>query len=273
MNYEEFKNILTEKFSYQTPQEALDAAKESFCYKFNTWYHINVLRGIMSCHKFSKKGLFDMNQFAAHSHRFLTLVEKCGVPVKIEGLDNLEIMKQNGCVLVANHMSLLETFILPSMFLSFGKGTYVLKESLFKYPFFKNALNAIHPISVRRENPRDDLKKVLQEGSEKLKKGISLMMFPQATRDIHFDKTKFNTIGHKLAAKVNAPLIPVAIKTDFYAKGGRVDRSKPVHISFGKPILNISGNRKVAYDEAFQFIAETYKSWGGKVNLLPAKQS
>jgi 1-acyl-sn-glycerol-3-phosphate acyltransferase len=271
MTYEEFKNIITQKFSYQTPQEALDAAKRSFFYKFNIWYHINVIRGIISCYKFSKRGLFDINQFAAHSYRFLTLVEKCGVSVKIEGLDNLEIMKQKGCVLVANHMSLLETFILPSMFLAFGKGTYILKESLLKYPYLKNALNAIHPISVKRENPRDDLKKVLQEGSEKLKRGISLMMFPQATRDVNFDKTKFNTIGHKLAAKVNAPLIPVAIKTDFQAKGGRVDRSKPVHISFGKPILNIAENRKAAYEEAFAFIAETYKSWGGNVKLLSAK--
>ena len=271
MNYDEFRNILRENLEYKTSPEFLKLAKKKFLYKFNLWYYINIVKSIARCYKYSKRNEFDIERFAIQSHEFLQQVEDCGVAVNIEGLENLKIMKEQGCVLVANHMSMLETFILPSMFLPFGKATYILKESLLKYPLLKNALHAIEPISVKRENARDDLKKVLTEGVVKLKDGVSVVIFPQSTRDVAFEKSKFNTLGHKLAAKVNAPIIPVALKTDFYSRGrifkdlGHLDRTKPVHVKFGKPIFDVSQNRQRAYEEAFQFIAKTYQSWGGQV--------
>jgi len=48
---------------------------------------------------------------------------------------------------------------------------------------------------------------------------ISVLIFPQTTRDLRFDPNKFNTLGIKLAKRAKVPVIPVAVKTDAWGMG------------------------------------------------------
>jgi 1-acyl-sn-glycerol-3-phosphate acyltransferase len=271
MKYDEFSTILKKEHMYKTSEDALEMCKKDFLYKFDFWFYANLLKVVWDCSSLSKKGKLDHYEWACQSLRMFQLVERAGTGVTVEGAENLEILKDGPCVLVANHMSMMETFMLPCLFLSYGFGTYVLKESLLTYPYFKDVLGAIDPISVKRDNPRKDLKTVLTEGVEKLTNGTSMVIFPQSTRDAVLNRAKFNTLGHKLASRANVPVIPVAIKTDFFSKGkivpdlSKLDRSKEVFIKFGKPICNVAADPKGAHEKTFRFIADNYRSWGGEV--------
>jgi 1-acyl-sn-glycerol-3-phosphate acyltransferase len=271
MKYDEFSTLLKKEYGYSTSEDALKMCKKNFLFKFDFWFYVNLWKVVLDSSKLSKKGKLDHYEWACQSLRMFQLVERSGTGVTVEGVENLEIMKDGPCVLVANHMSMMETFMLPCLFLSYGFGTYVLKESLLTYPYFKDVLGAIDPISVKRDNPRKDLKIVLTEGVEKLTNGTSMVIFPQSTRDAVLTKAKFNTLGHKLASRANVPVIPVAIKTDFFGKGkiisdlSKLDRSKEVFIKFGKPIYNVADDSKGAHDKTFRFIADNYRAWGGEV--------
>ena len=58
----------------------------------------------------------------------------------------------------------------------------------------------------------------MEEGSERLKKGKSVLIFPQKTRSEIFNPKEFNSLGVKLAKKNNVPVIPMAVLTDAWVK-------------------------------------------------------
>ena len=98
---------------------------------------------------------------------------------------------------------------------------------------------------------------------------ISVLIFPQTTRDLRFDPKKFNTLGIKLAKRAKVPVIPVAVKTDAWGMGkwakdfGRFNPSKLVRVSFGEPV-HISGNDKTEHRSTIDFIRA--KRDGRKIN-------
>ena len=163
-------------------------------------------------------------------------------------------------------MSVLETFIFPCLIMPYKAYTVVLKRSLMQYPVFKHVLCSLDPIVVDRTNPRQDFKTVMEEGLANLKNNISVLIFPQTTRELRFDPKKFNTLGIKLAKRAKVPVIPVAVKTDAWGMGrwakdfGRIDPSKPVRVSFGEPV-HISGNGKTEHRSTIDFIRTKLAGW------------
>jgi len=117
-------------------------------------------------------------------------------------------------VFVGNHMSTLETMVLPAIIQPVKKVIFVIKEELTTYPLFGEIAKARDPILVGRENPREDLKIVLEAGSKKLHEGTSVIIFPQKTRSVYFDPSSFNSLGVKLAKRNKVPVIPIALITD-----------------------------------------------------------
>jgi len=170
-------------------------------------------------------------------------------------------------VFVGNHMTTLETMILPSIIRPIKQLVYVIKEELSRYPLFGPIALARDPILVGRENPREDLKIVLEEGSKKLKAGKSIIIFPQRTRSAVLDPALFNSLGNKLAKRNNVPVIPIALITDAWGNGkhikevGKIDPNKPVHMAFGEPIY-ITGNGAEEHQDIINFISNKFREWG-----------
>ena len=181
----------------------------------------------------------------------------------------------DGCkgpvVYVANHMSLLDTLVLPCILLKFGKVTFVVKEGLLRYPVLGTIIRAIHPIAVTRKNPRNDFKTVMKKGQALISDGCSIIIFPQATRSASFNLTTFNSMGVKLAQRTGVPVVPVALKTDFQGNGriikdmGAVDPGKELYIKFGNPMF-VEGKGQDIHKKVVKFIVENLKSWGVKVH-------
>jgi len=111
---------------------------------------------------------------------------------------------------------------------------------------------------------------VLNKGMELLAKGISVVIFPQSTRNTEFNPIEFNSLGVKLAGRAGVPIVPVAIKTDFWENGrvfkdlGPISRNKPVYIEFHSP-MSVKGNGKEENEKIIDFISSKLKSWGGIV--------
>ncbi len=189
----------------------------------------------------AKRGQYGTPEWCENSFATLRALEAAGVKFEITGTDAFKAV-EGPCVFIANHMSTLETFILPTIIAPFKDATFVVKQSLVDYPIFKHIMRARNPITVGRTIPREDLKAVLEGGTERLKAGISIIIFPQTTRTPVFDPEQFNTIGVKLAKKAGVPMVPIALKTDAWGNGvylkdyGKIDPSKKVRFAFGKPL-------------------------------------
>jgi len=203
--------------------------------------HTNVIKKIILSAIKANKGEYTYKELVIDGLKILDMMRDVGCKVTIKGKENLKDLTPP-CVFIANHMSTLETLVLPGVIGGEFRVTFVVKSSLLKYPFFGKILSALNPIPVSRKNPKEDYKIVMQEGLKRLQEGISVIVFPQATREIIFDPSKFNTLGIKLSKKANVPAVPVALRTDAWGIGkifkdfGKINPSKPICFFIGKPL-------------------------------------
>lgn len=192
------------------------------------------------------------------------ILESVGGRLEIEGLEHLEPDRPR--VYVANHMSTLETFLLPGILRPHGPVTFVVKRSLVNMPVFGPIMRSRDPVVVDRKNPRHDLTAVLDGGAERLARGTSIVVFPQSTRMAGFDPSRFNSIGVKLARRAGVEAIPLALKTDAMGRGklvrdfGRLRPDLPVRFKFGRP-MRIEGAGKAEHESISAFIAEHLARW------------
>ncbi|MDO5537829.1 MAG: lysophospholipid acyltransferase family protein [Desulfovibrionaceae bacterium] len=173
------------------------------------------------------KGLCDDEHWCYASAMVAEDCERSGLRFHVMGMDILEKM-DGPCVIVANHMSTLETFILPAIVRPRFPVTFIVKRSLVEMRFFGPVMRSRDPVVVDRKNPREDLTTIMREGVDRLKKGVSVIVFPQYTRALHFDPSHFNTIGVKLARKAGVPVVPLALKTDAWGQGKKIKELGPV---------------------------------------------
>lgn len=268
ITHEQFEELLQNGGYISKPEEL---RKKALPKGFRSWwrfYIVGTLGTVIVGLKAIIKGDFSPRTFAKMSFRMIQTVEASGTSVEIYDTDKLNSIKGKPCVFVGNHMSLVETFHLPCIVSSFCKTTIIAKSSLAKYPFFGQCLRAVKPILLDRKNPRKDLNETLSQGTERLKSGLSIILFPQGARTTVFDPRKFNSLGAKLARSAGVPIIPVACKTDYASCGkilkdlGPIDPSKTVKYAIG-PILDPNTlSQAELQDACTKFIAGKLTEWG-----------
>ena len=220
---------------------------------------------VLSGSKLAKRGNYDNTEWCRSSITLLRAMEYVGFSFEIDGIQYVEKI-EGPCVFIANHMSTLETVILPIVIQPVRDVTFIVKQDLLEVPFFRHIMRSRDPIAVGRSNPRQDLKAVLEGGVERLKRGISIIVFPQTTRMPSIDPTQFNTIGIKLAKKADVPIIPLALLTDAWGTGtfikdfGKINPAKPVHFSFGEP-MRVLGRGTDEHESIIRFIEGKLKQW------------
>ncbi|MGB5717876.1 MAG: lysophospholipid acyltransferase family protein [Gammaproteobacteria bacterium] len=233
-------------------------------------FYAKVIMIVATASRLAKRGIYKDNQWIRSSYHTVKALESVGGNFKIENANVFRELK-TACVFVSNHMSVLETFVLPCLIQPSRDVTFVVKKSLIDYPFFKWVMRSRHPIVVGRENPREDLRAVLEQGQRRLKNNISVIIFPQTTRSEIFDPKAFNTLGVKLALRGNVPVVPVALKTDAWGIGrkykdfGKIEPAKRVHFCFGEPI-HVKGSGKNEHKVIVDYIT-------GKINAWQAEQT
>lgn len=208
---------------------------------------------------------YTADDWVGASEAVVQTLEYLGARFYLEGMENLS--KVDGpCVIVSNHMSTMETFVLPCVVQPVRDVTFVVKESLLKYPCLGPVLRSRDPISVGRANPREDLAAVLDGGQRLLAAGRSIIIFPQGTRSDVVDVSQFSSLGVKLARKAGVPIVPLALKTNAWGSGslikdmGAIRPEIPIHFRFGDPV-SINGNGKEEHAAIVQFIQQTFAGW------------
>lgn len=212
-----------------------------------------------------KNGAYTDERWVESSADVFRLAESVGMRFIVE---NFSVVKElnDPCVFVGNHMSTLETLILPCMIRPFRRLTFVVKESLLNHPFFRHILRSRNPIAVGRVSPKEDFRQIMDGGVKFLEEKVSVVIFPQTTRTSSVDPKSFNSVGIKLARRAGVPVVPLALKTDAWSTGrfirdlGRIHPERTVHFKFGDP-LRIEGNGKLEHARVVQFITSKLQEW------------
>jgi 1-acyl-sn-glycerol-3-phosphate acyltransferase len=252
------------KDSYDTPGDKKRCLWDILFLNTRFYFYLKFLYIIFKANKVAKLGRFNDAEYCKIADNTFKLLEDCGAKIHVKGLENIRDVK-GPVVFVGNHMSILETFILPGLIIPFKPVSFVVKESLIKHRFFGTIMKATNPISVTRTEPKKDFKSVMSGGQKLIKEGRSIIVFPQSTRG-DFIADEFSSIGDKLAQKANVSVIPVALKTDFWSNGsifkdfGRIYRSRGIYFEFDKP-LGSDIERKQRYSGVIKFIDAKLKEW------------
>jgi 1-acyl-sn-glycerol-3-phosphate acyltransferase len=252
---------------YETPPEARPRriARKSTLHSIRC-AKVVALDVIGRCSWQNLRGRFNYEEWAAACMASVNFAESLGSVVTMEGFGQ-RAAHPGPVVYVSNHMSTFETVLYPTVLTAFGKLSIILKKSLADIPVVGAAARAVGCIAVTRKNAREDLATVLEQGAQRLTDGLSVLLFPQGTRQSVFENTRVNSLGAKLASRAGVPLVPIAAQTDFMGTGrwirdfGPVDPSRPVRFACG-PLLPPELGAKKMHEQSVAFIADRLAAWG-----------
>ncbi len=254
-----------ESNDYNTPVKQNKSFIETIRTNSRVYFTYKYARVVLRTRKDAIRKIYDTKAWTDSSFEILRFIEKAGGVFHITGME--KITDTPGPVLfISNHMSTLETMVLPCIIGTHKELTFVVKESLVKHPLFGDVMRTRNPVVVGRTDPRKDLEAVMNEGTEKLKSGISIVIFPQSTRSVEFKPEEFNSLGVKLAKKADVAIIPIALKTDFWGNGklikelGPLDHNKHIYFKFGEP-MHVQGNGKEENQKIIKFIKASMEDW------------
>lgn len=139
--------------------------------------------------------------------------------VRLDRTDDT-VLPEGGVLFVSNHEGYgdIPAFMAAILEKQFG---FVAKDELAKIPIFSDWIVRIRSLMLLRDDPREALR-VFSEGEEMLKRGFSLVIFPEGTRAKGQGMKPFNKGSLRMAVRSGAPIVPVAIKGswDSFEAGG-----------------------------------------------------
>lgn len=183
---------------------------------------------------------------------FWVLEVTCGLTYEVHGLEN--IPKDQACIILSKHQSAWETVALR---LFLPPQTALLKKSLLWIPVGGWALATLKPIAIDRENQREALKSLIEQGTARLKEGLFVVIFPEGTRAAPGENKKFNAGGAMLAQKSGYPVIPLAHNAgEFWPRYSFLKYPGTIQVKIGPVIATEGRKAKDINAEAEAWIAQ-----------------
>jgi len=132
-------------------------------------------------------------------------------------------------VMVANHRSLIDILALYKLRRPFK---WTSKDENFRLPFIGMVLSLTNSVRIKRESLRSGAQ-FLAQAEEEMKKGSSILLFPEGTRSKTAEMRPFKEGAFLLAKKTGSGIIPIvhtgSEKT--FDRGSWVLKGKaPIHI-------------------------------------------
>ena len=155
----------------------------------------------------------------------------CGFDYVIEGTENIPTEPS---VIMIKHTTVFETYTQLAVF---PPQTWVVKRELQWIPFFGWGLAAMRPIAIDRGAGHVAVTQVIEQGLDRLARGIWITIFPEGTRMPAGQTRKYGVSGAALAKEAQCQIVPVAHNAgDLWPRRGL--RKKPGMIRFciGPPI-------------------------------------
>jgi 1-acyl-sn-glycerol-3-phosphate acyltransferase len=160
----------------------------------------------------------------------------CGLRVEIEGRENIP---DEPCLIMLKHTSTFETFWHVTLF---PQTVWVVKRELLWIPFIGWAIYlALDPIAINRNSGRSAIKQVIEQGKEKLARGIWVSVFPEGTRMPPGETRKYGSSGAALAREAGVKILPVAHNAgDLWQRRSFTKRPGTITVRIG-PLIDPAG--------------------------------
>jgi 1-acyl-sn-glycerol-3-phosphate acyltransferase len=162
-----------------------------------------------------------------------TIVRGAGIDLRSEGTEVID--PQQRYILVANHYSY---FDIPCIYAAIPQPIrFMAKVSLFKIPIFGWALGRSGFIPIDRKNRRTAVKS-FDLAVERIRKGNTVVVFPEEGRSRERAMRPFQRGGFLLALRSELPILPFAIDGTYevFRAGAKRITAGPVTIRVGTPI-------------------------------------
>ncbi|MEJ2052831.1 MAG: lysophospholipid acyltransferase family protein [Calditrichaceae bacterium] len=140
-----------------------------------------------------------------------TILFVSGIKLEIVGREVVDT--KTPTVYMANHGSLFD--ILATTVAIPGTARFIAKKELFRFPFFAQGMKLTGMIKIDRGNSAK-ARKTISEAVESMKKGVSVIIFPEGTRSREGNIKPFKKGGVILAINGKFPIIPMAISGSFH---------------------------------------------------------
>jgi 1-acyl-sn-glycerol-3-phosphate acyltransferase len=171
------------------------------------------------------------------------ILKIAGVKVKVTGAENLD--SKEAYIFISNHQSYFDIPVLMQAVPNNMR--FIYKKSLSRIPVFGWGMYLGGYLPINRDNPRDAMRE-LKHAAGKVKKGLSVVIFPEGTRSPDGTLGEFKRGMFILAEEAKVKLVPVTVidtykilpRNKFEIKGGnvRVIFDKPVEYRRDKNLLN-----------------------------------
>ena len=177
----------------------------------------------------------------------------CGIDWALDGIDNIP---NKPFVIMANHQGPWESLFLQT--LALPTSSIIKKEILF-IPFFGWAISRLKPIPINRKEKHSSMKKVISIGSQRIKDGYAVLIFPEGTRRNPKDGIgKFGNGGSVLAVNAGVPVVPICHNSGMYWKNKSFKKvAGKISVVIGKPIRGIDAKENTK--QAQIWVDKTYK--------------
>jgi len=162
-----------------------------------------------------------------------SILDKVGVNVVVKGNENIP---EGSCLFVSNHQGNFD-FLAMMGYIDKSIG-FVAKTEISKYPFFPKVMSYMHCVFIDRDDMRQSVR-AINEASEHLKNGYSMLIFPEGTRSKGHHMNEFKKGSLKLAQKGSVPIVPVTVDGSYklYEQNdGKAMTSGEIKLIIDKPI-------------------------------------
>lgn len=159
-----------------------------------------------------------------------------GVRLTVIGEEN--VPKDQPVLYVGNHRSFFDIVLTYARCPNLTG--YVAKKEILKVPLLSRWMKFLYCLFLDRDDVKAGLKTILT-AIEYIKNGISIMIFPEGTRNKNASDTEllpFHEGSFKIATKSGCPIIPVCISNSSALFEDHFPKVTPAHviIEYGRPI-------------------------------------
>ena len=165
---------------------------------------------------------------------FRIILGIAGTEITVIGKEN---MPKEAALYVGNHRSYFDILLLYVQ--CEGLTGFVAKDSIEKVPSLRVWMRYLYCLFLNRSDAREGLKTILT-AIEYVKKGISICIFPEGTRNDgeELSMLPFKEGSFKIATKTGCPIVPVSINNSAEIFENHVPALRKTHvvIEYGKPI-------------------------------------
>lgn len=183
----------------------------------------------------------------------------CGLRHEVRGRENIP---DGPAIYLCKHQSAWETIAMETMV---PPMVWVLKRELMWIPIFGWAVAVLRPIALDRSKGRAAVEQLIRQGSDRLRDGISVVIFPEGTRTAPGQQAKYRPGGALLAERTGYPVVPMAHNAGhFWPRRGFVKHPGTIQVVIGEP-FDPKGMSAAEINQRVQrWIEQTVQELGGR---------